>query len=390
VENFRVAKRRRARPSDGATEHAVSDASPAPTDAVLALQRAAGNRAVAGLMPAKLAVQRAVIPHAGIDGLDEDLDTANLPKGKALIDEMARLHKLVGMSDLEAALNAALPTETHAQNNEKLVKYLRGYQTSGLQDVVQKKMDDLIRMFRDQQLQGAVDPEANTTAEFRDQLDIDGLCGGWTVMFMEHPDWVEPMYNAVRTWVRPSQMTDANALQHFETHLRRVTRFDGVENVVQLVREVYSAMDVLEPTKYRSLPNWTDQSGVVTDMGDSPTTDESADVEESVIKLRGKNAAQAVCARLDELTREAKELECMAHIESDLHHMAIRVQKRHPEGKTTKLNLVITVVESELQGMKKVESWDKAQPILDTWLSTKEPDLKEIIVRTRLVDLSGD
>ena len=75
----------------------------------------------------------------------------------------------------------------------------------------------------------------------------------------------------------------------------------------------------------------------------------------------------------------------MAHVESDLHHMAVRVEKRHPKGETTKVELAITVVESENEGMTRVGSWPEAKAILDGWLAADEPNLKEFELRTRTV-----
>jgi hypothetical protein len=189
----------------------------------------------------------------------------------------------------------------------------------------------------------------------------------------------------VRTWVRPLKLSDLDPLAHFEDHLARATTFTGAEHVVELVRRAYEAMSVLEPRAgYRNLPGWTDEVTLNQGLPVSETADARARVDESTVQLRGRSAARLVRTRLEELTREDRLGECMAHVESDLHHMAVRVQKRSRKGRT-KLGLVITVVESEKKGIVKVESWDKAERLLDGWLGEEEPNLHEVVVRTRTV-----
>jgi len=100
--------------------------------------------------------------------------------------------------------------------------------------------------------------------------------------------------------------------------------------------------------------------------------------------LRNKNAAQLVCQTIQQLTKPEVKGECMAHIESDSHHMALRVQKI-PKPKSTKLRLLITVVETEKKGIVKINDWKQVESILNSWLAEAEPNLKSIIVRTKSV-----
>jgi hypothetical protein len=278
------------------------------------------------------------------------------------------------------AVGRLFGTETRGRPSSQPMRMHTVQRNSGAQIGVQTKMAEITKLFR-AELGENDDKEEETTNAYASEVAINGLCGGWVELFLQYPDWVEPVYNAVRTWDRPSASTDAEALLHFEKHLRKVTKFEGAENVVKLLRDAYEAMSRLEPTAgYDNLPLWTDD----VDPGGrplSPTADSDVKTDESTFRLRKRNGAKLVCAKVAELTASDKPGECMAHIESDIHHMALRVQKVRRKG--TKLGLVITVVETEKRGIVKVESLAKAEPILNEWLAKDEPDLQTITVRTR-------
>lgn len=253
--------------------------------------------------------------------------------------------------------------------------------TQGAQLGVQAKMVEITHLLRAELVQGE-DEEAEITTQYSIEVIDNGLCGGWVELFMQYPDWVEPVYNAVRTWTRPSGISDIEALQDFETHLNKVTKFKGANHVVKVLREVYDAMSRLEPKAgYDSLPEWTDLP--VEQQPTSPTSSENVQTEEFNFKLKHRNAAKLVCSKVEQLTQNDNAGECMAHIESDLHHMALRVEKKLRHGKTKKWGLVITVVESEKKGMVKVDSWSKAEHVLNGWLAEEEPQLEKITLRIR-------
>jgi hypothetical protein len=250
--------------------------------------------------------------------------------------------------------------------------------TKGAQLDVQAKMVEITNLLKSRLIKDE-EEEATTTAKYSEEVIGNGLCGGWSKLFIQYPDWVEPIYNAVRTWVRPTKVSDLEALRDFENHLEKKTKFKGAENVVKVLREVYSIMRTLEPkAKYDSLPKWTDLD--VENQPSSPVNDESSQTEKITIRLKGKNAAKLVCNKVEALTKNNKPGECMVHIESDIHHMALRVQKKIRKGKGKKIGLEITVVESEKSGIVKVESWKKAEYTLNNWLAIEEPDLVEIDV----------
>ena len=73
---------------------------------------------------------------------------------------------------------------------------------SGAQEDVQPKMAEITRMFRAKELQSknavASPQEETETSRYGRDLALNGLCGGWVELFMRYPDWVEPVYNAVR------------------------------------------------------------------------------------------------------------------------------------------------------------------------------------------------
>jgi len=100
---------------------------------VSSLQRAAGNRATARMLatlrlpPGARALQRTIIPAAGIAGLVGNLDTANLDASKAQIDAMWNGGKRKGLADLYAALGQASATDTHPANNQALRTHIDTY-----------------------------------------------------------------------------------------------------------------------------------------------------------------------------------------------------------------------------------------------------------------------
>ncbi|GEM_PF-3467220 len=260
--------------------------------------------------------------------------------------------------------------------------------TKGAQLEVQAKMAEITNLLKSQLIKDEDDDEneyedkdekVKVTTRYSDDVIGSGLCGGWSKLFIQYPDWVEPIYNAVRTWVRPPKVSNLEALRDFESHLEKRTKFKGAENVVKVLREVYSIMRTLEPkAKYNSLPKWTDLD--LENQPSSPINDDSSQTEKITIRLKGKNAAKLVCNKIEALTKNNKPGECMVHIESDIHHMALRVQKKIRKGKGKKIGLEITVVESEKSGIVKVDSWKKAEYTLNNWLAIEEPDLVEIDV----------
>lgn len=85
----------------------------------------------------------------------------------------------------------------------------------------------------------------------------------------------------------------------------------------------------------------------------------------------------------------------MAHIETDLHHMALRVVKSK-KAKKGPCALIITVVETEKTGIVRVRTWGEAEAVLGAWLREEEKakqekgetSLEEITVRTSTVGFS--
>jgi hypothetical protein len=294
--------------------------------------------------------------------------------GNAAVAQLLRqaLPGLTAQQLTGRALNPLAPRKVHTIQRDK----------SGAQANVQQKMAAITEMFR-ARLPG--NDEAAMTERYRGEVIINGLCGGWVELFLRYPDWVEPVYNAVRTWDRPADKTDAEALVDFESHLRKVTRFGGAANVVKLLRDAYEAMSRLEPKAgYDSLPLWTDEVAVG-GLPESSTASEGAETAESTYQVKGRDAAKVVCDGIKRLIPPNTNGECMAHLESDIHHMALRVQDGTRRGKDVRSGLVITVVETERKGMVKVKSWEEAEAVLRGWLSQDEPNLQKIAVRTRTV-----
>lgn len=261
-----------------------------------------------------------------------------------------------------------------AQINEAL-KHTRGQQMD-----VQAKMVEITRLVKGNLLD-------DETISYSSSVLINGLCGGWVDLFLKYPDWVEPVYIAVKSWKKPSGVSDPAALLHFEDHLSKSTKFKGAENVVKLLHDVYDAMGRVESEAgYEVPPESTDL-----DVGELPVSSTASDkikTEETSYSLRNKNAAKLVCSELKKVTSAEASGECMAHIESDLHHMAVRVQKM--PGKGSKFRLLITVVETEKKGIVKVNNWDEAESTLNSWLAEEESGLKNITVRVKTTGFKSE
>ncbi len=71
-------------------------------------------------------VQRAIIPHGPIDGLNADIDTANVDASKAQIDEMWNGGKRQGLAALYVSLVNA-KSENYPKNNKRLQDYIDKY-----------------------------------------------------------------------------------------------------------------------------------------------------------------------------------------------------------------------------------------------------------------------
>lgn len=288
-------------------------------------------------------------------------------------------HKLAEMMNSsprvlqQRALNGVINSSLHVVQREE----------SGAQLHVQAKMAEISQLLRQRfvdESRMASDEQENVTNTYVDDVLINGLCGGWAVLFMQFPEWVEPIYNAVRTWIRPQGASDVAALQNFENHLAKTTDVSkdgrGANHVIKLLRDAYATMSRLEPAAgYSNLPEWTD---VNADrnlwINPAKTATKDRTIEFDVTNI---TAAKKVADYLCNLT-QARKVECMAHIESDQHHMAIRVERG-------KAKLMITVVETELAGMKKVDEWSEAETIINNWL-VSESTLRSITVRTKIIE----
>jgi hypothetical protein len=401
-----------------APDHREPESAPA-LDKLMALQRTAGNAAVARMLGARqrpaLARLRVgssffspkidALTEAGVQQLHEwtKVSKVNLSK-----DEEEALAKRVKHEPVQMVAPAMDP-----QLAEIAVLLGEG---PGAQLGVQKKMVEIIKLVRERAFpdldeveeepqaksettaiedtpetegdDNATPEDTDTTKEYLKELVDNGLCGGWATLFMQHPEWSERVYNAVATWSCPPSVVGAEALRHFEKHLSTRTQFSGAENVVELIRRVYQAMDRLEPGKYKSLPKWTDHVQINHKPELGETVKGTARHQESTLRLNGRNAAKLVCTKLEELTAVDKKGECMAHIESEKHHMAVRVQKTERKKPPNNLGLLITVVETEKKGFVKVDSWDKAERILNGWLAEEAQDDEQEPAHLRELDLT--
>lgn len=252
---------------------------------------------------------------------------------------------------------------------------------AGDQDTIQKKMIEVCKLVRAHLIaEGQLDAadEAAATTQWYKDVDVNGLCGGWVKLFMKCPEWVSALWGALVSWDVPSTGTNDQKLRDLNNHLARTTEVvndgKGAYHVVRLLRDAYEIMNELEPTaNYGHAPGWTDLSitRYVWISSKTPTTDRSMN-----LKTTSKKAAADVTKYLEKLVRSKKIDECMAHVETDKHHIALLIQKQ-------KTGTDITVVESEKEGIARVTDFSQVTPILDTWMKT-ETGLRDVDVRTRI------
>ena len=272
--------------------------------------------------------------------------------------------------------------------------------TSGDQYNVQAKMAELTDLFKQRLQSGTGERIDDGASSYQKEVVTNGLCGGWVKLFLKYPNWVEPVYNAVRTWAPPERLDGPAKLLNFESHLKAQTRFSGVEHVVALLRDAYTLMGELEPDAgYDSVPEWAESVTPGQKLPQGPTAkaarEEAHEIEIDRRTKAGRDPAKAVCDLVRTLTAPDKPGECMAHIETDLHHMALRVVKSK-KGKKGPCALIITVVETEKTGIVRVRTWGEVEAILGAWLREEEKtkqekgeaSLEEITVRTSTVGFS--
>lgn len=75
--------------------------------------------------------------------------------------------------------------------------------TSGDQYNVQAKMAELTDLFKQRLQSGTGERIDDGASSYQKEVVTNGLCGGWVKLFLKYPNWVEPVYNAVRTWAPP-------------------------------------------------------------------------------------------------------------------------------------------------------------------------------------------
>ena len=151
-------------------------------------------------------------------------------------------------------------------------------------------------------------------------------------------------------------------------------------------------MQELEPTEGYSDPlDWMEGSGQPESWdpaGNTITTD-SKD-----FNVNPNEAAPKVVDYVSKLCKKKKVQEGMIHIESDAHHMALRVKNERKKEKIKKkkgqkakeetvLHQTITVIETERTGMVKTDNWEDVLGVLDNYLTTE--NLREITVNTRII-----
>jgi hypothetical protein len=252
------------------------------------------------------------------------------------------------------SVDAAPPVQRNGDEDETS-------DASGKQEDIQRKMATLVGMCRLQD-----DPDAEETDWERD-VRTNGLCGGWVQVFKKYPEWTTELWAAMKDWEVPDD-PDPDDHDELLDSLNSLiatyaTRASGIRNaggrqafmqVVQLLREAWREMAALEPHNYDEAapPEFTE--GIADARG------EPAEIklvwEKTIREKRGADGA-AVTARAIQQFVEGKQAkrpqqQFTAHIETDLHHMAVRVR-------TTSTRTDITVVETENLGIETLDSWDQ-------------------------------
>ena len=255
----------------------------------------------------------------------------------------------------------------------ELVKLLQSYQpdggdintpNEGSQDYIQKKLIEIYELMHKQSADSLNLSKDNNkdyvnekTLEWYKMIGINGLCGGWVEIHKRKPEWIEDLWVAVKSWQPSHGESSAQTLQSLEDHLKGRLKWyesgQGAKEVETLLRNAVAFMAQLEPDEdYQLAPTQTS----VTDLRGVPLPKVLSVKKE--IKVSNGLAGTAVVDYIQKEIANLAEAHCIAHIETDFHHMSVRVKR-------TPTSLLLKVVETENVGIETCQSWNEAAKILE-------------------------
>jgi hypothetical protein len=222
--------------------------------------------------------------------------------------------------------------------------------TPASQDFIQKKLIKVCEWVR-QQREGEGDPDKATDAWYK-SVKLNGLCGGWVEIHKRDPVWIEDLWRAIASWTPPDG-DPGDLLEHLNDHMSSEIAWcksgRGAQELVLLLKTAYQIMDKLEPNaNYGPVPDSVQTTG---QLGEAPRGGSSSN-----ITVSKDHAGREVVEQIQRMIGE-KNTRCIVHIETDAHHMSVRIER-------TARGLVLTVVETEKTGIVSCSSWDEVMRVL--------------------------
>ncbi|HVG43201.1 MAG TPA: hypothetical protein VM890_00670, partial [Longimicrobium sp.] len=230
---------------------------------------------------------------------------------------------------------------------------------SGKQDNIQKKMAQLVKMYSQSLGHGVESPWAT-------DVILNGLCGGWVEIFKKYPAWIGELWAALKDWQVPGDWEDGDPrplldglnglIEQYATEASGIGSVQGQEaylQVIQLLREAWKEMAELEPEagyELDAMPAFTE--GIQTGLGDPAALVLQTTIPETETDAPAEYITGEIRSYTEKQLEEREVVELVAHVETNEHHMAVRVR-------ATADAVSITVVETENLGIATFSSWDE-------------------------------
>jgi hypothetical protein len=242
----------------------------------------------------------------------------------------------------------------------------------GAQDLVQHK---LIRICKYLDAVNLLEPDP-----FRDEwykaVRLNGLCGGWVEVHKRKPFWIEELWEAVTSWTPTRGASKQQKLDNLNIHLSNTIPWcnqgEGAILCRDLLATAWQHMDVLEPAAgYGPLPG-----SVPATTGQSTLTL----LATTTSQIQFVNAGNSAVLSLQALMATEKLDQCIAHIETDYHHMSVRVESSQPP-------MSAVVLETENLGVKRCSSWQEVAHSLENGLYLDDASHDDTSIEIKLFAL---
>lgn len=211
--------------------------------------------------------------------------------------------------------------------------------------------------------------DANDEDPNSEGVKNNGLCGGWTHLFENYPDWTKAVWESVRTWDPSSDDDDATKLNDLNERIAKYPEEafgdgKGVEHVISALGGAWNKMNELEPDAgYGPSPLWTNKSvrRYIWDRDENIQRSPEVTLKVQPSSTEESSAEEPSGAGAQVLSyirgHTSKNQETMTHVETGAHHMSVRVAWKNGAP-------VITVVETERGGIRTVNTWEEAADFL--------------------------